>query len=322
MFKFLKSTPNDKISNNHEVIDINSSPLNSGNVVDNDTINFLISIHNKIETIIEQHNLVNSQHDVLADLVKNIENETSIISNLSNATNQSTDTLCNEGNKLLQITEGTLNKSLDGRRAIESMIETTDALKGEVNRVYGSVKNLASQFGKINDIIQLIRGIAKQTNLLALNAAIESARAGEHGKGFAVVAEEVRKLSEITEKNANDITGLINGIKLETETVLLNSEKSTDVISVGINTSREAIEKIDEILASFSQVEKGVLGVNNMLSIQKSDICSILDKIKIIDTILQNAGDQILNHIEQANVVDSQLDESINQLISYTKNMK
>lgn len=322
MFKFLKPEKDTKFLKNYETNNTAEKSSHLDNVVHHDTVTFLKSMHSKIETIIVQHNIVNSEHNVLADLVKNIKNETSVISDLSNSTSQSTDTLFNEGNKLLEITESTLKKSISGKHSIESMIETTEALEQEVNRVYGSVKNLAGQFAKINDIIQLIRGIAKQTNLLALNAAIESARAGVHGKGFAVVAEEVRKLSEVTERNASDITELINSIKLETENVLLNSEKSTQVISIGIDTSREAIEKIDETLTSFSEVEKGVKEVKNMLSIQKSDISGILDKIEIIDKMLQNTGVQILHHIEEASIVDTELDDSINQLVSYTRTLK
>lgn len=90
-----------------------------------------------------------------------------------------------------QLTERMSQAVSDAMRANES--------KGDA--AAGVVQAIASKIGVVSDI-------ADQTNILALNAAVEAARAGEHGRGFAVVASEVRKLAELSQKAAVEITAL------------------------------------------------------------------------------------------------------------------
>ncbi len=54
---------------------------------------FLKEMTVQIEEIINQHNKVNGEHEVLEKLTKQIENHMEIVSNLTKNTNKSTDTL-------------------------------------------------------------------------------------------------------------------------------------------------------------------------------------------------------------------------------------
>lgn len=282
-----------------------------------DTLEFLKKIHSKIEEVISQHNVVNSEHDVLAELAGEIKGQMAIITNLTNNSGMVTDNLFSEGNKLLDTTAKTMEKSAVGKEAVESMMKINESLEKEIRGTYDSINKLAERIKKVDEIAQLIGGIAKQTNLLALNAAIEAARAGESGRGFAVVADEVKKLAEVTGKSTSDITDLIRSIDIETKEVLNNAEKSIGVISTGIGVSKEAIGKIDETLGSFSEVEGEVNNLINELSGQRNNVKNMLVSINDIDKILRKTNDQIIHHIEKASVVDKKLGESVNQLASH-----
>ena len=115
----------------------------------------------------------------------------------------------------VQSTSDTMNKFVDStvqnsKHAME-LVEKMDAINVQVSGILG--------------ILNEVENIAKQTNLLALNAAIEAARAGEAGRGFAVVADEVRNLSEGTNKFSKQI-----------RTLVANAHDSLITVEQSINT--------------------------------------------------------------------------------------
>lgn len=98
------------------------------------------------------------------------------------------------------------------KNALYSAENARNLLEEKQNRIRQAIED-GKVVNEIENMADIIAGIAGQTNLLALNAAIESARAGEQGRGFAVVAEEVRKLAEQSAETVKSIQRTVQAVR-------------------------------------------------------------------------------------------------------------
>lgn len=109
-------------------------------------------------------------------------------------------------NKLVKAVSGTEEASSVGLEVVQQLTGTINGFHEHMKEMMGDVGGLIANIRQIDEFTASIREIAEQTSLLSLNASIEAARAGEEGKGFEVVAHEIRKLADLTNQSAKQIT--------------------------------------------------------------------------------------------------------------------
>ncbi len=159
-----------------------------------------------------------------------------------------------------------------------------------VREIADSINELENSSSKIGDITNTITEIASKTNLLALNAAIEAARAGQQGKGFTVLADEIRKLSEGSNKAAGEIKHLIKEIQNRIQFAV-------DKIGDGVSSVDEGAIKIDsargsilEITGMVNQIVETLRFAANAVKV-KQDNTAVL--VGTIDTLEKAASQTV-----------------------------
>ena len=213
--------------------------------------------------------------DIRTLLEKNVESSEKILS----INNQSSDVLHDTTQKIDSIVQ-----------KISNADENTQMLNEEFVNIIADTKNL-------KDITLVIKDISDQTNLLALNAAIEAARAGEHGRGFAVVADEVRGLSERTNKAIGEIDSSISILVQSMSNATEQIEKNKDVVSAlvddGEMVKNEFIKMEDSVHNSVDLADNAKSSMLNM----QTQVISIIEDIQFISALSFENG-EFINEVD------------------------
>ena len=217
------------------------------------------------------------------------------------------------------------------KTAVENGMEAIGVLeaKGEetatiTKRITVDMDALAEESLSIGKIIGVINDIAEQTNLLSLNASIEAARAGEAGRGFAVVADEIRRLAEQSVEAANEIAGIVNGIKVQTEGTVQTVAQAEEIVasqSVALKNAislfkniGENVEEMSERLANIANGVESIGEAQNVTVDAISSISAVSEETSAASEEVQNMVDLQLKAVEDLSEASTVLNDEARKL--------
>lgn len=205
----------------------------------------------------------------------------------------------------------------------------------EINHVldkFNGIKNsgftLQGNAKDITNIVTIVSSIANQTNLLALNASIEAARAGEAGKGFAVVAEEVRKLSEETNKAVRQINESLTGFIDSIDEIVTNIDLQYGVLE-GENTKlSEAVVTTNESNQHLKVVSEEMVQTSKRLKNEAQNISSLFENIENLAAIAeensastQEANSNVSIYVDQINDLTNLIEVFDNMIVNFKEDL-
>ncbi len=147
--------------------------------------------------------------------------------------------------------------------------DAADRGQQEMHAMADAVQAIRRSSQEVEQIIQVIEGIAFQTNLLALNAAVEAARAGESGRGFAVVADEVRSLAQrssqaaqtTAQRIADSVQKAERGAEIAArvgatlDRIRLSATEADELLAKMVSGSAEQAQGIQLVAASVAELD-------------------------------------------------------------------
>lgn len=176
--------------------------------------------------------------------------------------------------------------------SLKELSANMDFTKDTMMNMTNKISHFKSNLQQVRKAVEIITTIAAQTKLLALNAAIEAARAGEVGKGFGVVAEEIRKLSDESNRSIIEINGIIKALFTEMEATIIVVKESANNFELCSTIANNTDKSFGEIVHMINEANSMISDISRRAGTQASNTDKISNIISDVSTIAQSSSRQ------------------------------
>lgn len=278
-------------------------------------------IANFTEYINQVHRSSNSIITGMNQITKGAEEEAFAIGKISNMMTESQEKLQDtyEQSKSIEIISNDVQILVnENGKDILDMKDNMTVISSAVTEALRNVNDLSKKMNDINVFVSNISSIAQQTKLLSLNAAIEASKAGEAGRGFSVVAEEIRKLSDESNRIAEEIAYTISQIQSSAYDVNKIVQKGNEAVSEGSKVVDKLDKSIKRMIEAF-----GEMANNIQVEFESMNVITVLFK-NIEEQLVSNAAimEEHSTTTEEINSTINELNQRIEEISNIIKNIK
>ncbi|WP_119395541.1 methyl-accepting chemotaxis protein [Salinibius halmophilus] len=223
--------------------------------------------------------------------------------------------IASSANETSERTEQTNQTAITGDKQMQAVSNMMANLRQEIVDASSAVGELSVRVNRVDEVMNVINGIAEQTNLLALNAAIEAARAGEQGRGFAVVADEVRALAQKTQESTTEIADVLAGLRQESESTvsrMRSGETKTDEV---VNQIANVSQRWQELANAINDIA----ALNTTVAAASNEQTTVTEEIAALVNALHNASQTLQTQASESAMSGKTLAElavKLNQQVS------
>ncbi|MBQ1662697.1 MAG: hypothetical protein II054_09360 [Treponema sp.] len=226
--------------------------------------------------------------DFLKNYLTNIGEQTNAAKLQKEALEKLAESSSTIGKESRNISENAVNNNarLDSIfNAIEELQHSVRKIEADYRLYMEQFKELIQQAKEINSLVDSIKNISAQTNLLSFNASIEAARAGVAGKGFRIIANEVKKLSDDTDKTSETIKTKVENLTHSISTLEKDTLKNAEELTGLSEETGKTLEKFSNVRQINSENNDNVTHVTSRIEENIEDINKMIKSVKDADNV-------------------------------------